>query len=409
MKNDRTHMIPNCSRGLAEAPFESTLTQQKRARGQIDEPHTGLKENSKNLPTSELRTIDQAETSLVPRQVHDVLRSPGQPLDAQTRTFFESRFGHDFSKVRVHTDSRAADSAYAVAAQAYAVGDDIVFRGGKYAPGTVEGKQLLAHELAHVAQRAASNASAKAISSPNDAGEREAERVASRISSGWSATVMITPGAAYLQRQGDLTLTMPQLGAPRREYSLFPPGQEPRLHLDPWVQAYMLLDPDKIQRSFLDLNLNLSGVALPTPTGFQFPTTPPATPAPIVPPGAGPATPRAASVGDVLSALAAVPAVKNEITRLRDAASSQLRRDWRSLSTADKVVVVGGTALVAGGALAGIFANSSSRQFVLSQIQGKNIPVPFVPELSVQVNPIGPNQSVMFTLDLSALARKLGM
>jgi hypothetical protein len=61
----------------------------------------------------------------VPPIVHEVLRSPGQPLDAATRAFFEPRFGHDFSDVRVHTDARAADSALAVNALAYTVGHDV--------------------------------------------------------------------------------------------------------------------------------------------------------------------------------------------------------------------------------------------------------------------------------------------
>src|SRR5262245_44078336 len=55
----------------------------------------------------------------VPPIVHEVLRSPGQPLDAQTRAFMEPRFGHDFSGVRVHTDARAAESAQAVNSLAY--------------------------------------------------------------------------------------------------------------------------------------------------------------------------------------------------------------------------------------------------------------------------------------------------
>ena len=94
----------------------------------------------------------------VPPSVHEVLRSPGQPLDPATRTFFEPRFGHDFSQVRVHTDSQAAASARAVNAIAYAVGQDIAFGEGQYAPQTVEGRQLLAHELTHVVhQRGASD------------------------------------------------------------------------------------------------------------------------------------------------------------------------------------------------------------------------------------------------------------
>ena len=90
----------------------------------------------------------------VPPIVHEVLRSPGQPLDPAPRTFMESRFGHDFSSVRVHTDQLAARSAAAVAAHAYTVGSDMVFGSGRYAPASRDGQRLLAHELTHVAQQA---------------------------------------------------------------------------------------------------------------------------------------------------------------------------------------------------------------------------------------------------------------
>ncbi len=85
--------------------------------------------------------------------VHDVLRGPGQPLDAKTRAFMEPRFGHDFSRVRVHADAKAAESARAVQAQAYTVGRNVVFGAGQYAPGTDAGRRLLAHELTHVVQQ----------------------------------------------------------------------------------------------------------------------------------------------------------------------------------------------------------------------------------------------------------------
>ena len=85
--------------------------------------------------------------------VNDVLRSPGQALDESTRAFFENRFHHDFSSVRVHTDQRAVESAKAVNALAYTVGRDIVFGAGEYAPASPAGKQLIAHELTHVLQQ----------------------------------------------------------------------------------------------------------------------------------------------------------------------------------------------------------------------------------------------------------------
>jgi outer membrane protein OmpA-like peptidoglycan-associated protein len=88
-----------------------------------------------------------------PPIVHEVLCSPGQPLDVATRAFFEPRFGTDFDQVRVHTDAKAAESARAVKALAYTVGQNIVFREGLYAPGTSGGQRLLAHELVHIVQQ----------------------------------------------------------------------------------------------------------------------------------------------------------------------------------------------------------------------------------------------------------------
>jgi hypothetical protein len=85
--------------------------------------------------------------------VQEALRSGGQPLPAQTRAFMEPRFGHDFGGVRVHTGAEASRSAEAVAARAYTVGNDVVFRAGAYQPHAPEGAHLIAHELAHVVQQ----------------------------------------------------------------------------------------------------------------------------------------------------------------------------------------------------------------------------------------------------------------
>ena len=96
--------------------------------------------------------------SAAPPSIHEVLRLPGQPLDAATRTFMEPRFGHDFSRVRIHTDAEAAQSAGQLHASAYTLGDHIVFAEGRLAPSTPKGDRLLAHELAHVVQGAGQNA-----------------------------------------------------------------------------------------------------------------------------------------------------------------------------------------------------------------------------------------------------------
>jgi uncharacterized membrane protein HdeD (DUF308 family) len=94
--------------------------------------------------------------------VQEALSSSGQPLDAAARAFMEPRFGHDFTKVRVHAGAAAERSARAVSARAYTVGNDIVFGAGQFAPGTVQGRRLLAHELTHVVQQSSGQATSVA-------------------------------------------------------------------------------------------------------------------------------------------------------------------------------------------------------------------------------------------------------
>jgi hypothetical protein len=83
------------------------------------------------------------------------IRGQGAPLPPSERTFFEPRFGHDFSRVRIHAGNRAAGLARALEARAFTVGQDIVFGEGEYAPATHEGRQVLAHELTHTVQQGA--------------------------------------------------------------------------------------------------------------------------------------------------------------------------------------------------------------------------------------------------------------
>ena len=92
-----------------------------------------------------------------PSIVNEVIASSGKSLDGGTQQFMESRMGHDFSHVQVHTDGKAAESATAVNALAYTLGNHIVFNSGQYAPDTEGGKRLLAHELVHVGQESSRN------------------------------------------------------------------------------------------------------------------------------------------------------------------------------------------------------------------------------------------------------------
>jgi len=124
-----------------------------------------------------------------PPIVHEVLRSPGQPLNQASRAFMEPRFGYDFSRVRVHTDSRAAKSAEAVNAQAYTVGSNIVFGANQGGPGNVSQQRLLAHELAHVVQQGGRQPGGSLQIAPaTDSAEGAADRAADQVLSGGQAT-----------------------------------------------------------------------------------------------------------------------------------------------------------------------------------------------------------------------------
>jgi hypothetical protein len=123
--------------------------------------------------------------------VHEVLNSSGQTLDHGTRAFFEPHFGHDFSRVRVHSDPRASESAQAVGALAYTVGKNIVFGTGQYRPASAEGGRLLAHELAHVVQQrnTAPLMQTLRIGNSTDTAEYEADRAASQVMNHHRASV----------------------------------------------------------------------------------------------------------------------------------------------------------------------------------------------------------------------------
>ena len=158
------------------------------AGGECDEcgkKHLSLQRASRN---SGLGTRNSGGATPI---VHEVLHSPGQPLDAATRAFFEPRFGHDFSRVRVHVDGSATQSARAVKALAYTVGNDVVFGAGRYAPTTSAGRTLLAHELTHVVQQ--SNSQRPALQKASEgtetgAAEEEARTAANTVAAGEEAT-----------------------------------------------------------------------------------------------------------------------------------------------------------------------------------------------------------------------------
>ena len=129
-----------------------------------------------------------AAPSAIPASVSRTVQSPGQALDTGTRAAMEPRFGRDFSDVRVHTDTEAAESARAVNARAYTVGQDIAFASGQYQPSTDEGSALLAHELAHTVQQSGFHRAVRdgspIVASENNALEHEAASAAMAVTTG---------------------------------------------------------------------------------------------------------------------------------------------------------------------------------------------------------------------------------
>jgi hypothetical protein len=173
-------------RAQAISRSESSLLQRKCGCGQRTIAGAECKSCKKEEEDGELQRAATNTESIneVPPVVHDALRSPGRPLDAQTRAFMEPRFSHDFSRVRVHTDAKAAESARAVNALAFTVGQNIVFGAHQYAPSSAQGRRLLAHELTHTLQQAGSAHSmmpSLRIGPADDAHEREADAQAARV------------------------------------------------------------------------------------------------------------------------------------------------------------------------------------------------------------------------------------
>lgn len=133
---------PSAMQRQCNSCAEEHKLQRKCAECEEEEKKTGLQ-----------RKETSGAPQFAPPSVHQVLNSPGRPLDPATRAFMEPRFGYDFSRVRIHHDQRASESARAVRALAYTAGKHIVFSAGQYVPSSVGGQQLIAHELAHVVQQ----------------------------------------------------------------------------------------------------------------------------------------------------------------------------------------------------------------------------------------------------------------
>lgn len=157
-----------------------------------------------------------------PPIVHEVLQGRGQPLPGGVRRDMESRLGHNFADVRIHTDERAARSAEAVAAHAYTVGRHIVFAAGLFDPASAQGRRLLTHELTHAASHppgVPAPSGGLRISRPAEAGERQAVSVAEG-----SAAAALAPAAPRLFRQGGGLVALTDVTVNQHKVTVPPPA-----------------------------------------------------------------------------------------------------------------------------------------------------------------------------------------
>jgi hypothetical protein len=156
------------------------------------------------------QATDARGLAVIAPVVNDALRSPGQSLDAATQAFFEPRLGRNLSHVRIHTGKLAAESARSVGALAFTVGNDIVFGAEQYKPGSIAGKRLLAHELAHVLQSGRADAKNRVVRrapGPSEDGRESVPATASEANRGSQGACVVRLGGCPQSRDGGLPST----------------------------------------------------------------------------------------------------------------------------------------------------------------------------------------------------------
>jgi hypothetical protein len=193
-------------------------------------------------------------------------------------------------------------------------------------------------------------------------------------------------------------------------------GRLPAISLDPALAASIMRQSDserqaraqELARRLFDpatveaAARNVGIIDSPTPSLSGAPT-----PAqqPLVPAEEGPETAQAAGAGDLVRAVMAVPAVQAAVNRARDQATERLRRDWRRLSTGERAAVITMSVVIAGGAVAGVASNPATREAVLGQLDGRDIPMGPV---SMHIDRPDPSQlGITLTVDLAQLVPAL--
>lgn len=228
-------------------------------------------ENEEEEETLQAKEVTGVTPSVLPSVESHIsdMRSGGQPLPESVRAFFEPRFGYDFSQVRVHTDSSADFLARHLHAEAFTVGHDIFFRGGRFASGTSESYRLLAHELTHIVQQRHDNSMAYGRSRSRAEPEllrveQEANSLAQRLAQAKHriSPQMVAPRGIYCQRS-PFEVRFPTLEiAALRGQAAFATGGSP-----------LLSDEISDARSVFGSSIDLSRVRIVYSPVISAPTT----------------------------------------------------------------------------------------------------------------------------------------
>ncbi len=208
----------------------------------------------------------------------------------------------------------------------------------------------------------------------------------------------------------NFTLTTPSLLQPPDPASRYRLGGDQTLHLDPEIQAMLhqhvqqQLAPANLRDALSQIQLGSLPLAAPgaattpaqTPTGATGST-------PAVPAGSGSDTPRAATPGDLMGAVLAVPEIDAAINHLQSQALDQVNRDWRSLGTGGQVAVVSSLAVIGLGALGGAMSDPTTRQLLVDQLNGRTVPVPGLNWMRLEVNTSADNLMLGMHVDVGQL------
>ncbi|OBC00027.1 hypothetical protein A5784_21045 [Mycobacterium sp. 852013-50091_SCH5140682] len=389
----------------------------------------------------------------------------GAPLPAEIQESMESRFGEDFSRVRVHTDAAAARSARALNAAACTLGHDITFSAGRYAPGTETGTRLIAHELAHVVQQSRSGTRLQAkpdtenatplLRAPTAATLAGFAHSGSQLTAEHAPLVQslaqlyfrmatASPGVVLLltghtdltgeerqnvelgrQRAAAVAASLVAAGVPidfiriesagENEPVVQTPGREPRnrrvearfeqvpskFEKPPNTWTFSPIDPSKVPPDAGKLPPRPNPIFLPPAGQGSTPAPGGGTTPQTVPPSRDDRAPATVPRSGSAGDLAEAVIKYPEIARMIDDAVARAQRDWKNLKPGEKAAVVVVGSAMAAAAVVAVASDPGLRAGALDQIDGKSVAVPGAPWLKVQVKTKGLGGGL--TIDLMKL------